>query len=391
MKNRLLFVHDGPLFKSKSGDYYGVHVDDKLVNRYKLLSKDITLLMRVMNLDDEELQKYSKLTMDNLNVVSIPDFKSIKGLIFNYFRAREIVNATVDSHQIIVVRQPSASGTMAAKEALRRKIPIMAEFVACTYDAYWNYNWKGKLIAHYKMWVQKKMVKKLPYLIYVTKEFLQKRYPSSAKQINCSNVELKSIDKESLNTRLIKIKNQTENRILKIGTVAALDVPFKGQADVIKAIAVLKRKGFNFEYHLVGQGDKQFLFETAQKENVLDLIKIVGPLKHEQVFDFYDQIDLYIQPSKQEGLPRALIEAMSRACPSLGARTAGIPELLDDDFIFQPGNVSEIAKKLTKFNKTIMLQQAEINFNKSQEFSREILEKRRKDFYDVFLKENNLK
>ena len=44
----------------------------------------------------------------------------------------------------------------------------------------------------------------------------------------------------------------------------------------------------------------------------------MGGVPHNKIFQLLDDIDLYIQPSLQEGLPRSVVEAMSRACPIIG-------------------------------------------------------------------------
>ena len=64
------------------------------------------------------------------------------------------------------------------------------------------------------------------------------------------------------------------------------------------------------------------------------------------VYDWLDDLDLYLIPSLQEGLPRALVEAMSRGCPAIGAKTGGIPELLGKDCIYGRKNYKKLAKKI---------------------------------------------
>ena len=57
--------------------------------------------------------------------------------------------------------------------------------VGCVFDAYWNYNWKGKLIAHYKLKEYKRIFHEAPYVVYVTSQFLQNRYPKKRDSISC--------------------------------------------------------------------------------------------------------------------------------------------------------------------------------------------------------------
>lgn len=391
MGNKVLFVHDGPLQKDHDGNYYGVDFGEVLKERFLYLGSHVTFMMRTKYISSEDLKKYSTISNDNFDVINVPDFKSIKKYFKNIKPAKEIIRKAVASHDVIVCRLPSAIGSIAAKEALELKKPLMAEYVACTYDAYWNYSWKGKLIAHYKMWTQKALVKDIPYIIYVTKHFLQNRYPSPAVQTNCSNVEIINIYEQDLEDRLKKIEQRNDNQsTLTLGTVAAINVVYKGHEDVFRAIAILKQKGIAVKYFLVGNGDPSRLKNHAKELNIEDSIEIVGPVKHSEVFEFYKKIDIYIQPSKQEGLPRAVIEAMSRACPVLASSIAGIPELLNEDKMFRPGNAKEIAEKIAGFNKIEMIKEAKYNFEKAKEYKKNVLMSRRLNFYKNFLQQNHI-
>ncbi|MCC5927641.1 MAG: glycosyltransferase [Cyclobacteriaceae bacterium] len=380
---RVLFVHDGPVIRDEENNYYGVSINDNLVQRYNHLGKYVTLIIRVKSLNKINRSKYKKISSKNFNIIEIPNFKSPVKFYFNFRNAKKIIHNAVREHDIIVGRLPSAAGTLAVQEARINHKPCLVEYVACTFDAYWNYNWQGKLIAHYKMYQQKRVVKDCTHVIYVTREFLQNRYPTKGKSISCSNVELKVINPEDLRSKLTRLKKT--GKTLTIGTVAALDVPYKGQADVIQALARLKKKGIVFNYKLVGQGDPTTLQGLINKCDLQEQVEIIGALKHDDVFRFLVDLDLYIQPSKQEGLPRALIEAMSKACPALGARTAGIPELLEDEYVFEPGSVEEIMVKLENINYNWLAEQAQKNFETSKEYQKDILEERRLQFYQEFL------
>jgi glycosyltransferase involved in cell wall biosynthesis len=159
---------------------------------------------------------------------------------------------------------------------------------------------------------------------------------------------------------------------------------------VIRAIARLKRMGIVVHYQLVGEGDPAALQKVKNEELLHNEVPILGTRKHHDVFEFLDGIDVYIQPSKQEGLPRALVEAMSRACPALGSNIAGIPELLDASCLFEAGNIEELVSKLKNINSEFLLNQAEQNFETSKKYQKAALNEKKKHFYNRFLKDTQL-
>ena len=127
----------------------------------------------------------------------------------------------------------------------------------------------------------------------------------------------------------------------------------------------------------------------AKEYGVSDQIKFIGVLKHEKVFSWLETLDIYIHPSKPEGLSRAIIEAMSKACPIMGADAGGIHELIDSSYIFGKGNVDEICKILVSFDKKSMAEQAIQNHNNSKKYLKSILYARRKEFFSSFINAYN--
>ena len=386
--SKVLFVHDGPMMtNNRKSEFYGVHYNDILVNRYSYFGENVSFLMRSKEISESEANKYSLIQYKNFHFIEIPNFKSIRDYQQKTVATR-IIHQAVDEHDVIIVRLPSAAGVIAFNYAKKINKPVLVEFVACVFDALWNYDWRGKLLAHYKLRRYQKLMLQATHTIYVTNQFLQSRYPPNGKSIGCSDVEIVPLDEVVMNRRLEKIK---KNEIpLILCTVAAIDVPYKGQADVIKAIARLKKEGILFKYKIIGQGYPDRLLKIIEKWKVSDLVEVVGPLPHNKVFDYLEKIDVYIQPSKQEGLPRAVIEAMSKACPCLGARTAGIPELIPDEGIFEPGNIEQIVAKLRLMNTDWLAKNAKMNFGTSKNYQTEILESERNAFYKTFMIDWNL-
>ncbi len=385
--NKVLFVHDGPMYIDDKGTIFGIHYNDKIVDRYLLLGGHVTFLMRQKSVENKISNSLSRITSKCFTFVAIPEFKTIKTYFSNKPQVKKIIYETVGRNDVLVVRMPSASGIIAIQAARKLNKPYLVEMVACTFDAYWNYGWKGKLIAHYRFWKTKRIIKNCTYVTYVTRDFLQNRYPTRGESTYFSDVELLPSNEVVLDDRISKIQNRILGQPLILGTVAAIDVSYKGQVSVIKALGLLKRKGILFHYYLVGQGDPKRLMDIVERENIIDQVRILGPLKHEEIFDFLKKIDVYIQPSKLEGLPRALVEAMSLGLPCLGSNVGGIPELLDENCLFTANDISNIKTKLESIQSDWMKMQSKRNFEIAKEYEKLKLENKRQTFYNYFLQE----
>ncbi len=299
---------------------------------------------------------------------------------------------TISKCDIVVSHLPSNIGMHAVSICKKWNKPYFIGVVGCPWDAYWNYNLKGKLIAPFAKVAMKKEVASAKFAFYVTQTFLQNRYPCPGVTIGCSNVEIDTPNETTLAHRLHAIEQLDENQEVRITTVAAVNVRYKGQEFVIRALKKLNlEQGHNFHYYLIGGGDNSFLKSVSEQSGVSDYVHFLGPQPHEKVEALLDEMDIYIQPSRQEGLPRAVIEAMSRALPTFGARTAGIPELLLSECVFDNCDVNKIEELLHTLSKEKMIRYAKRNFNEAKDYAREVLNARRTDFYAKIKEYYNLK
>lgn len=145
----------------------------------------------------------------------------------------------------------------------------------------------------------------------------------------------------------------------------------------------------DFELHFLGSGNKSRWIEMAKKYKIEDRLIFDGVLPHKEVNKWLDDIDVYLIPSLTEGMPRALIEAMSRACPAIGSKVGGIPELLEEEMLIDKKDSDKLEIKIKELinSKEKMQEQAKINFNKSLEFEKIKLERKREQFYNKMLEE----
>lgn len=383
---RVVFAHDhifekfGNLFYSNGG------LSSEALKRYT----DVFDEVRVVSRQNEISKLDINLTLANVQKVEfikVPNFKSLSNY-YKKIKAEKIIEKEVKLSHCVISRLPSAIGAIAVEYAKKYHKPYLIEIVGCGFEAMWNLNLAGKIIAPFSYIRTKKLVKDAPYAIYITNEFLQQRYPCNGKCISCSNVVLPPVDESILEKRLKKIDQIKEDSTIILGTIGAVNVRYKAQENVIKAISILKNKGCNIEYHLVGDGDSRYLENIADKFGVKNKVNFIGSLPHKNIFRYLDDIDLYIQPSKTEGLPRALIEAMSRGCPAIGSNAGGIPELLEKNCIFNKFNYKELAELILKnsHNKEWLRNKAIRNFEKAKDYEKNKIELKRNKFLKDFRK-----
>lgn len=379
---KVLFAHDHTFYKYKEIYYSTGGLSNEMLQRYLKQFDELKIVSRQNELSEKIDDKLTKASGENISFVKIENFKKIKKI---YIRQKELkkIEAEVVNSDYVIARIPSSIGEAAIKYAKVHNKPYLIELVACTWDSLWNHSIVGKIVAPLSYFKLKKIVKDAPYCVYVTSKFLQKRYPNQKKNINCSNVNLKNI-------ALLKQDTRIKKKII-IGTTAAVNVKYKGQKFIIEALGELKKKGVqNIEYQLVGNGEQTYLKKIAEKNNVEDQIVFLGGLKHQDVLNWLDTLTIYIQPSLQEGLPRALIEAMSRGIPCLGTDRAGIPELISNSALIKvnsktSNNFADSIYELAN-NSSLQSQYSQENYNESKNYYHEKIENRRQEFFKEFIK-----
>lgn len=386
---KALFVYDGPIQVDEDGHYYSQVINNTVFKRYLNHADHITVAIRTDSCDANfDAKKTQIIDTEKVSIISLPSLSDAKGFVFNRKSVKNILESELKVADFAIIRLPSFVGVEAVKAAKKINIPYLIEVVGCPWDSLWNYGVKGKIMAPYLTISMKSQVKNAPYVIYVTNSFLQNRYPTKGKSTNCSNVEIDDVTSNVLERRIARIHKNDDKLI--IGTTAAVNVPYKGHQYIIEALAKLKKEGIHkFEYQMVGFGDQYRLTAIIKENDVGDRVRFMGSMTHEQVFEWLDTIDLYAQPSRQEGLPRALIEAMSRGLPAIGAHTGGIPELILPERVFSNTNrnIDEICELLKGFSKEKMEQDANRNFYEAKQYVISKITERRNALLNELLKE----
>lgn len=310
-------------------------------------------------------------------VEEITPLTNLDGLLH---RKGSAVREAVEKADLILARFASFSSAFVCSVAHKMGKPVFAEVMSCGWDGLWNHGLMGKLAAPVMLLAVKRSLWNADYALYVTEKFLQNRYPCKNKTVGVSDVVIDEISDEVRQKRNEKIA-RTDSCNITLMTSGAVNVWYKGQHFVIRAIPLLNQMGIRVKYYCVGQGDSGYLKKVAKKCGVEDQVVFTGAVSHDEVFRLLDNCDIYIQPSLQEGLPRALVEAMSRGCPAIGARTGGIPELLDETCIVKRKSVTNIAQTIKTMLDNGLKQYSEQSFLRAADFQEDKLDDKRDAYF----------
>ena len=113
------------------------------------------------------------------------------------------------------------------------------------------------------------------------------------------------------------------NNIIKILAVGRLTYQ-KAMEVLVKAANILYQNGMkNFEVIIVGEGEQRIMLEKLIREfNAEKYIRLLG-IRFD-VIDLMKSADIFVLPSRYEGLSIAMIEAMACGCPIIATDAPGI-------------------------------------------------------------------
>jgi colanic acid/amylovoran biosynthesis glycosyltransferase len=102
----------------------------------------------------------------------------------------------------------------------------------------------------------------------------------------------------------------------------------KGYDIALKAFALLKKKGLQFNYQIIGaEGNQELLF--LRKELDLDTeVEFLPKLTQQKVFEMMSSSDIFLLSSIEEGIANVVVEAMALGCPVISTNCGGMEELI---------------------------------------------------------------
>jgi len=120
-----------------------------------------------------------------------------------------------------------------------------------------------------------------------------------------------------------------------------------GIDDLVKALQFLPS---NVKLRILGVGPEEWKLRQLVRSLDLDSrVEFLGHTDHVQLPQYLATADIFVRPSRSEGLGNSFLEAMAAGLPTIGTPVGGIPDFLQDSvtgWFCEVNNPSSVAEKI---------------------------------------------
>ena len=372
----------------KNGKHYLDDAGIILISRYLKAFDEVFFAIRTKTITEkEELDKYHNLVDDNrIKIIQIPFFQGPQEYLLLYNKVRVTALEALKGCDLAIFRLPSTTAFALWHTAIKLKIPYVTEIVFDCYDGYETTNnllykilWK---ILH--QW-QVKACNNAIGVACVTEHYLQQRYFPLNKDAVISNYSTIELNPSFY----YKSRVYPQKKCFTIVHVAnqVAYASRKGHNELIKVGYEVNKLGYNVEVKFIGKdyfGGIERLRAFSRKLKIEDKICFTGFLSKSAMREVMINADIAILPTRAEGLPRVVIEAMALGLPCITSPVSGNPELVSKDLLIDYLDVRGMSLKVIDLieHKQYYEKTSEDNFLRSRQYSSEVLNPRRTAFYN---------
>ncbi|MBC5645780.1 glycosyltransferase family 4 protein [Parabacteroides sp. BX2] len=368
-------------------DFYLRDFGQILVKRYLMVFDEVRFVVRTREVFAlEELKIYKYIVEDpRVEVVPVPFFQGPLQYAKVYFSVKRMMEKVAEGCDLVILRLPSTTA-FAVWDSIKSCFPYAIEGVADCYDIYQN----SSSLLHKILWYRMhcKMLEashKAMGISCVTRNYMQKHYSSHRKDrifSHYSSIEMlaafRSGNRHYLQKKpwgLIHVSNQV---FLYSG---------KGHREMILILRILRERGVDVTLTFVGGdyfGGIAQLTQYAKSLGVGDLLRFSGFVSTDRLRELLLEADILVYPTRAEGLPRVIIEASALGLPCVTTPVSGNTELIDKDFLVDYSDVRGFADKIEILinDKYLYENQSRINYERSAAYCKDVLDSRRKEFYE---------
>jgi colanic acid/amylovoran biosynthesis glycosyltransferase len=113
--------------------------------------------------------------------------------------------------------------------------------------------------------------------------------------------------------------------------------PKKGLDIAVRICAKLRDNNVKFQYEIVGDGpQRQNLEDLIERLDLADKVKLLGAMSNDPLTELFSRTSVFLMPcvktadGDMDGIPVAMMEAMSCEVPVVSTNISGIPEIVED-------------------------------------------------------------
>jgi len=143
----------------------------------------------------------------------------------------------------------------------------------------------------------------------------------------------------------------------------------KDQISLIKAVEILKNKGFNnILVRFIGSGATlNGCKEYVENNNLNEQISFETEISHRELNDYYNSLDLFVLPSYWEAFGCVYTEAYACGIPFIAVKGQGISELIpekdSDKWLIDKGDFVSLSNKIEDYINNRYMQELTIDIN----------------------------
>lgn len=369
---------DGRVWSDGSFDY-------GFWQRYLDVFDEVHVVARVR---DVERQPEYALVANGPNVLfrAVPYFVGPWQFVAQHRQVRRVLRAAMETRGAVILRVPGTIGTYLAKQLQQDGRPYGVEVVGDPYDVFAPRAGVRSILRRVMRWWYPVHLRRqcagACAAAYVTEGTLQRRYPASERTFTTSYSSIELGGEAFVSEPR---PPHPGNRPFRLAMIGSLDQLYKGPDVLIEAVAINAGQGRDTTMVIIGDGQYRPQLEAlARARGIEERVRFAGrlsagaPVRRE-----LDGADLFVLPSRTEGLPRALIEAMARGLPCVASDVGGIPELLPEEDRVTPGSAEDLALRIREIlaDGERQARMAARNLRKAHAYDAETLRGRRQAFY----------
>lgn len=387
---KLLLTTHAQMFRCPDGSVWtGSVYGYNFFKRYLGIFESVRLVTRMKDISLDDVHDKIRVDGEGLEFYPLPFYHGPWQYAQNFFKIKAHFAEAILGCDCAILRIPDQISFQLFNKIKKEKLPCGVEVVAFPWDLFAKGTSKSILRPLLRVlwdYQQKLTCKKADGVAYVTRYYIQSRYPAKIKENDSTRFETYYTDTNLTKEFFYRPRNLDDfGDNTKIVHIGIINNAAKGHEELLHAIAKLKQDNIIINAKFIGGGSLQDYYIQLSKElDIFEQVEFMGFIsKRDDITNILKESNIFVLPTMTEGLPRVVLEAMAAGLPCIATGVGGIPELLSARCLVNVNDISGLAKKLEEFilNKDIMVQESQKNYDKAKQYSAENIKMKMDKFY----------